>query len=110
MTDVRVVLTTAPDRSTAESLAARVVEERLAACAGIVPGLESLFRWKGELDRADEVLLLIKTHVDRLPTLIARVAELHPYEVPEVLAVPVESGFAPYLDWVREETHSDPDA
>jgi periplasmic divalent cation tolerance protein len=103
-TDARVVLMTAPDRATAESLAESVVRERLAACASLVPGLTSVFWWEGRLQRAEEVLLLLKTQADRVPALIARAAELHPYDVPEVLALSVEAGFAPYLEWVRAES------
>jgi len=103
-TDARVVLMTAPDRATAESLAESVVGERLAACASLVPGLTSLFWWEGRVQRAEEVLLLLKTEADRVPALIARAAELHPYDVPEVLALQVDAGFGPYLDWVRAET------
>ena len=104
MTDVRVVLMTAPDRATAESLAQSLVVERLAACANVVSGLASIYRWEGRVERADEQLLILKTEADRVPALIARAAELHPYEVPEILALPVEAGLAPYLSWVRAET------
>jgi periplasmic divalent cation tolerance protein len=102
-TDARVVLMTAPDRATAEALAERVVGERLAAGASLVPGLTSIYWWEGRVQRAEEVLLLLKTQADRVPALIARAAELHPYDVPEVLALPVDAGFGPYLDWVRAE-------
>jgi periplasmic divalent cation tolerance protein len=104
MTDVRVVLMTAPDRAIAESLAQSLVAERLAVCANVVPGLASVYRWQGRIERADETLLILKTQADRVPALIARAAELHPYDVPEILALPVEAGLAAYLAWVREET------
>src|SRR5262245_35586645 len=104
MTDARVVLMTAPDRATAESLAQRLVGERLAACANLVSGLASIYRWEGRVERADEILLILKTEADRIPALIARAAELHPYDVPEILALPVEAGLAAYLSWVRAET------
>jgi periplasmic divalent cation tolerance protein len=104
MTDARVVLMTAPDRATAEALAQRVVEERLAACASVVPGVTSIFRWEGRVQRSEEVLLVVKTEADRVPELIARANELHPYDVPEVLALSVESGLPAYLDWVRAES------
>jgi periplasmic divalent cation tolerance protein len=104
MTDARVVLMTAPDRATAESRAQRSVGVRLAACANVVPGLTSIFWWEGRVQRADEVLLLLKTRADRLPALIARATELHPYDVPEVVALSVDAGSAPYLDWVRAES------
>src|SRR5688572_14478133 len=98
MTDVRLILIIAPDRATAEALAEKLVEERLAACASLVPGLTSLFWWEGRVQRADEVLLLMKTQADRVPALIARATELHPYDLPEVLALPVNAGFVPYLE------------
>ena len=109
MTDARLVVMTAPDRTTAEALAASVVGERLAACASLLPGLTSLFWWDGKIDRCEEVLLLLKTCADRVPALIARAAELHPYDVPEVLALPVDEGFGPYLDWVRREARGSAD-
>lgn len=98
------VLITAPDRAAAETLATSLIGERLAACANLVPGLVSHYWWGTKLDRADEVLILIKTRADRVPELIARAAELHPYDVPEVLAFEVEVGFEPYVNWVRDET------
>ena len=103
MTGVRVVLMTAPDRATAQSLADTVVRERLAACASLVPGLTSVFWWEGEVQRAEEVLVLMKTPSERVDALIARAAELHPYEVPELLALPVEAGLPAYLEWIGRE-------
>lgn len=104
MTDARVVLTTAPDRANAEALAASVVGERLAACASIVPALTSLFWWEGRIETLDEVLLMFKTHSDRVPALIERVTELHPYDVPELLALPVTAGSVTYLEWLSRES------
>lgn len=104
MTDARVVLLTAPDRAAADALAEQLVAERLAACASVVPGLASVFWWQGSRERADEVLLLVKTWADRVPALVARAVELHPYDVPEVLALAVETGHAPYLEWMRSES------
>lgn len=104
MTDARVVLMSAPDAGVAEALAETVVRERLAACASFVPGMTSLFWWEGRVQRADEVLVLMKTGAERVDALIARAAELHPYDVPELLALPVEAGLPAYLDWVRAET------
>jgi periplasmic divalent cation tolerance protein len=103
VSEIRVVLTTTPDRASAEALAHAVIEERLAACASLVPGLVSIFRWEGAVQRADEVLVVIKAAAQRVDALVARVAELHPYDVPEVLALPVAAGFEPYLDWVERE-------
>lgn len=101
MTDVRVVYLTAPDAEVAAALARALVEARLAACVNLVPGLRSIYRWEGAVHDEPEVLLIVKTTADRLDALRALVVELHPYAVPEVLALPAVAGHAPYLDWVR---------
>lgn len=98
---VRLVLSTCP-ADHAQTLAETLVTEGLAACVNIVPGLRSVYRWQGELCCDAESILLLKTTVDGYPQLQARLAELHPYEVPEIIAVPVESGLEGYLSWVRE--------
>lgn len=100
---VRVVLTTCPDAVTARRIARTLVEERLAACGNVVPGLTSIYRWQGAVETADECLLILKTREDRIPALAARLGALHPYDVPEVLALPVADGTGPYVAWVREE-------
>lgn len=100
MTPALVVLVTAPDADVAERLVTTAVEERLAACGNIVPGLTSIYRWEGAVERAGEVLILFKTTAALLPRLSARVSELHPYDVPEVLAVPVAGGLETYLQWL----------
>lgn len=97
-----VVFMTAPDRETASQLACTVVSERLAACANVLEGVTSVFRWKGSVHEESEVLAILKTTSDRLPMLDERVRELHPYEVPELIAVPLAFGSAPYLAWVRD--------
>lgn len=102
-TDVRVVLVTAPDASEGERICRAVVEERLAACGSVVPGVVSIFRWEGRVDRADEVLLVLKTTAGRFDALRGRVVELHPYDVPEVLSLPVDAGHEAYLTWVGAE-------
>ena len=102
--DVRVVLVTAPDAATAGRLARALVEERLAACANVVPGVRSIYRWQGQVEEAEEVLLLVKTRADRGAALAARVRELHPYALPEVLELPALGGSEAYLGWVREES------
>lgn len=107
MTGVRVVLTTAPDRGAAHALANALVRERLAACASVVPGVTSLFWWEGDVQRADEVLVLLKTTSERVEALIARARELHPYEVPELLALPVDGGLLEYVAWVHREARPD---
>jgi periplasmic divalent cation tolerance protein len=104
LTDVRVVLMTVPDRPTAEKLAEALVGERLAACANLVPGVTSIFWWEGAVQRADETLVILKTPSGRVDALMARATELHPYDVPEVIALPVEAGLSAYLEWVGRET------
>jgi periplasmic divalent cation tolerance protein len=106
VTDVRVVLMTAPDRATAESLGEALVRERLAACANVLPGITSWFWWEGELERAEEALVVLKTRAERVGELLARAAELHPYDVPELLALPVEAGLPAYLEWVGRESRA----
>ena len=100
MTDVRVVLVTCPHAEAAAGLARTLVEERLAACGNILPGLRSIYRWEGEVQDEPEVLLLLKTTAARFEALRERVVALHPYEVPEVLSLAVDAGHAPYLAWV----------
>lgn len=100
---VTAVVTTAPDSSVAESLATRIVEERLAACANVVPGVTSIFRWEGEVQRETEVLVVFKTTRAGFADLRDRIVALHPYDVPEVLAFPVSSGSDDYLRWVVRE-------
>ncbi len=99
-TDVRVALVTLPDASTAETLVRALVEEGVAACGNIVPGVVSIYRWQGAVERAAEVLVVLKTTVTAVPVLLERVPALHPYEVPEVLVLPVAAGHEPYLRWV----------
>jgi periplasmic divalent cation tolerance protein len=101
-TDIRVLLVTAPPEAAA-SLADAVLEERLVACANLVPGLTSLFWWQGAKDEADETLVVFKTTRDRVDRATAAIVAAHPYEVPEVIVLPVVAGHTPYLDWVRAE-------
>ena len=101
---VWVVYCAVPTREAGEAIAEAVVGERLAACVNLLPGVRSVYRWKGEVQRDDEVLAVMKTTAGRFEELRARVCALHPYELPEVLAVPAVAGHAPYLAWVRDET------
>jgi periplasmic divalent cation tolerance protein len=103
-TDVVTVFVTAPGRESALALARQVVEESLAACGNVIPNVTSVFRWKKKVIEEEEVLLILKTSAAKSPALIARVAELHSYDVPEVVSLTVENGYGPYLDWVRECT------
>lgn len=106
--DVHVVLTTAPDSATAEGLAERLIEERVAACANIVPGVRSIYRWEGALQKEGEVMLFLKTAAARVDDLKDRLVELHPYDVPEVLALPVVAGLPAYMEWVYGEVEAGP--
>jgi periplasmic divalent cation tolerance protein len=104
MTDALIVLCTVPDPACAERIATAVVEERLAACVNALPGVASTYRWEGKVERAEEVLLVMKCATDRYPALEARVRALHPHTVPEVIAIAVAAGHAPYLAWITEST------
>ena len=97
------VLTTAPDQETAERLGRTLVEERLVACVSVVPGMTSIYRWEGTLRHEAEILMILKTTPEALRNVVTRLGELHPYAVPEVLALPVSRGAESYLEWVRSE-------
>lgn len=101
MTDVILVLATAPSAELAAELARALVEERLAACGNILPGVRSIYRWKDTIEDESEAILLLKTRSDLFEALRSRLVQLHPYECPEVLRLPVEAGHLPYLEWVR---------
>ena len=98
--DALVVLVTVPNAETAEKLAEALVGEQLAACVNVLDGVRSAYRWKGAVERDDELLCICKTTRAAFDRLRARIVELHPYEVPEVIALPVELGHAPYLAWI----------
>jgi len=98
------VLTTLPDRDSAEALAAYLVEARLAACVSVQAPCRSLYRWQGTVEAAEEVPLLIKTTADRYDALAALIQAHHPYDVPEIIALPIAQGLPAYLNWVAEET------
>lgn len=98
------VLCTCPDHATAESIARALVERRLAACVSLLPGVESVYRWQGAVEHASEVQLLIKTVRQRYPEVEAAVLALHPYELPELLAVEPVAGLERYLAWMGEES------
>jgi periplasmic divalent cation tolerance protein len=99
-----IILCTCPDPATAERIAETVVGERLAACVNIVPGLTSIYRWEGRMQRDAELLLLIKTRQAVYSLLEARIRELHPYQIPEIIALPIQTGLAAYLDWIVDHT------
>jgi periplasmic divalent cation tolerance protein len=103
-TGISVVLITAPNAEKAGELAHALVEEKLAACVNIVPGLRSIYRYEGAIEDQSEALMLVKTAADRFDALHQRVLALHPYQVPEVVRLEVAQGHLPYLDWVRDST------
>jgi periplasmic divalent cation tolerance protein len=98
--EIRIVLSTAKSRDEAERIARTLVERHLAACVNLVPGLTSIYRWQGSVEEAQEVLLLIKTSSAKLQALEEALSELHSYEVPEFVVLPVESASESYLAWV----------
>ena len=100
-------LSSCPDTATAHRIADALVDARLAACVSVLPGVHSTYRWQGSVERAEEVLLLIKTTRDALPALQARLPGLHPYELPELLAVEA-AGLPAYLDWIAREVDARP--
>jgi periplasmic divalent cation tolerance protein len=102
--DAVIVLTTWPADADPVAMAATLVEERLAACINLLPPMESVYRWQGAVERATERQVVIKTTRQAVDPLLARLASLHPYHVPEMLVLPVSGGGAKYLDWVREST------
>ena len=101
---VLLVVTNLPDRASAEKLADALVEGRVAACVNILAPCRSVYRWKGALQRDEEHPVLAKSTADRYPALEALIRANHPYELPEIVAVPVERGLPAYLDWVAAET------
>jgi periplasmic divalent cation tolerance protein len=104
MDEVVVVLSTAPDAGTGARIASALVEERVIACANLLPGVTSVYRWQGRVRAEAEVLMVMKTPRRLAARAVARLAELHPYEVPEALVLPVQAGLPAYLRWVHEET------
>ncbi|HEY6986342.1 MAG TPA: divalent-cation tolerance protein CutA [Rhodanobacteraceae bacterium] len=102
--DARIIFCTCPDAAIAARLARTLVDERLAACVNVIGGVVSTYRWQDAVHVDDEVLLVIKTTADRLDAMQSRLAALHPYEVPEMLAIAPSEGAAPYLAWLERET------
>jgi len=102
----RIVISTAGSPEEASRISRELVERRLAACVNRLSGLTSIYRWQGAIEEASEVLLIIKTSADRLPALEAALRELHSYEVPEFLVLPVASGSRAYLDWLFAQVGS----
>lgn len=109
MQDVLLVLTNVPDEVTAHTMARRVVGDRLAACVNVLPAVRSIYQWEGKVEETVEVTLLIKSTQDRYAALEAAIRKAHPYDVPEIIAMPVAAGLPAYLNWVVSETKKDVD-
>lgn len=103
------ILTNMPDIPTAQTLAQQLVADRLAACVNILPGVQSVYQWQGAVEQACETSLLIKTTQARYAELESAIRAAHPYQVPEIIAVPVVAGLPAYLDWIMMETRKDID-
>lgn len=104
MPEVLLVLTNCPDADVAQRIARHLVDNRLAACVNQLAPVASTYRWQGAVETATEVPLLAKCTRERYPLLEQAIRELHPYSVPEIIALPVAAGFVPYLRWVQDET------
>lgn len=109
MQQALLVWTNLPDGESAQALARALVEQRLAACVNVLPGVRSVYRWQGVVEQATEVTLLIKTMPARYAALESAIKSAHPYEVPEIMATPVVAGLPVYLDWVAQETQKEID-
>ncbi len=99
-----VILVTAKDEAQANKIAEKLVAEKLVACANIVPGVQSIFRWDGKVDSAKEVLLVLKSRRRHFPIIVKTIKALHSYDVPEVIALPIIEGNKDYLKWLTEST------
>lgn len=104
MTKYALVLTTVPDKETGRKIAHHLTEEKLAACVTISGACKSYFRWQGETSEEQEYILLIKTKATLFPELEEKIRKIHPYEVPEIIAVPLIKGYSKYLNWIDKET------
>jgi periplasmic divalent cation tolerance protein len=99
--DIQIIFCTAPDADTGRRIATQLVKDGLAACVNLIPGIESIYRWKGQLECDSEVLLMIKARSADYAGVEATISALHPYELPEIIAVPLSNGLSSYLEWVR---------
>lgn len=104
MSDALLVMTTLPDQISAEQLAERLLSKKLAACINILPAMSSLYLWKEKLEHGKEHLLLIKTSRERYEALESEIHGQHPYELPEIIGIPVITGLGAYIDWIEENT------
>ena len=96
------VLCTCPDQPSATSIAQTLINEQLAACVNIVPGIMSVYRWQGKIEKSSELLLLIKTKQTALPRIETTIIDRHPYELPEIISIPISNGLTDYLSWITD--------
>jgi len=108
-TEVIITFVTAPDKLTANNLASELVEERLAACVNVIPGVTSHYRWEGKVCTDSELLLIIKTEKSKFSAVKDFILSKHPYDLPEIIAVDITDGFSGYLNWVIGETSQQDD-
>lgn len=107
MSEVRLVLCTFPDAAVARQIGTVLIEKQYAACVNLIPGVESIYRWQGKVEQESEVLALIKTSTDALPTLEKELSDLHPYDVPEIVAIDPAHVSGPYAKWVLDSVATD---
>ncbi len=104
MSEVYIVYTTASNEEEAVTITSAVVDEHLAACGNIIPHIRSIYRWQGVVEDESEAAVVLKTHAGRVDALIQRIKTLHSYDVPDIVAFPIDRGYPPYLDWIRANT------
>ncbi len=102
--EISILLSSVPDEDTGARIARELLDAKLAACVNIIPKIRSIYRWKGEVRDDAEVLLIIKTQHDRVEDTIRAVKSLHPYDVPEIISIPIEAGWPDYMKWIIDET------
>ncbi len=98
----QIILCTCPDQKTAEDIASALISQKLAACVNIIAGITSIYEWQGKLEKSAEQLLLIKSHIDKYIEIEGKIKSLHPYELPEIIAVPIDRGLPEYLQWINK--------
>jgi periplasmic divalent cation tolerance protein len=109
MPEALLVLTNVPDMRTAEEIARSLLQQRLAACVNILPAVRSIYRWQDAIEEAEEVTMLIKSTREHYAEIEHGIGALHPYDVPEIIAIPISAGLPAYLSWIADETRKDVD-
>jgi len=98
----QIILCTCPNKKTAEDLASLLIKQKLAACINIIPGITSVYEWQGKIETSQEHLMLIKSHTNKYEAIESTIKTIHPYELPEIIAVPIERGHPDYLQWINK--------